>query len=268
MLTESQVPYTGPYAENTTKLPSKGETVIALKIALKRLRFLGGDAVMDQVWRGGLDGAFRRWQRHLELPADGVYGEQEWKALRRERLPNGQYALTVAARELIRKDKAEQLDEEEAEKRVRIRAAITDFCLKAESNEQRWHYSQARPLDVSVNPKASYVRSDCSGYVIQAYHHALVATGLPVPDPAKQNYTGYGNTDYYEDDHPQVTNGQYLVGDLAHYGTTHTSHVSICRRSGTKTTAVFSSHGSEAGPIPTSLYYRGDVLKVVRPPLL
>jgi hypothetical protein len=263
MLTSKTVPYTGRYASTKTKLPSKGETVLALKIALKRLRFLD-DANMDQVWREGMDVAFRKWQRSVDLPGHGVYGQQEWKAMRRQRLPSGEYALNKQARQLIRKDRADQLKELAEERRDLIRKFIAEFCVRAEANEDRWHYSQARPVDVSVDPRASYVRSDCSGYVIQAYYYARTKTGFAVPDPSKQNWTGYGNTDYYEDDHPPVTNGRYLVGDLAHYH----GHVSICRRAGSATTAVFSSHGSEAGPVPTSLHYRGDLRKVVRPSLL
>ena len=99
-------------------------------------------------------------------------------------------------------------------------------------------------------------------YVIQAYHYAGRKTSLAVPDPSKQDYTGYGNTDYYEDDHTHVT-APYKVGDLAHYS----GHVTLCRRAGDAQTAVFSSHGSEAGPIPTSLHYRSDLRFVVRPPL-
>lgn len=264
MLTPQQCPYTGPYGSNKTHFPSRGKTVLALKQTMKRLKFLGPEAVMDEVWRTGLDQAFRDWQRSLEIPADGLYREQEWKLLRVQKLPNGTYALSKTARELIQKDYLEQLREQADLNRTKIRMEITKFCIAAEGNEDAWHYSQARPGDVSVIPTAHWVRSDCSLYVIQSYHWAKTKTGLAVPDPSKQNYTGYGNSDYYEDDHPMVNDGKYLVGDLAHYN----GHVTICRRAGSATTAVFSSHGSEAGPVATSLHYRDDLRKVVRPPLL
>lgn len=268
MLTPTQVPYTGPYASTQTKLPSAGPTVLALKMAMRNLGLLGSDAVMDEVWRGALDTAFRKWQRSVDLPGNGVYAEQAWKKLRAAKTGAGRYALGTEARALIVRDYAEQRAEAELEKLAKIRAAITDFCLKAEANEDAWHYSQARPIDVSVNPSASYVRSDCSGYVIQSYYAARVKTGLNVPDPAKQGWSGYGNTREYEDDHPTVGNGQYLVGDLAHYGVSSSSHVALCRRAGTSSTAVWSSHGTEAGPVPVSLFYGPPLLKVVRPPLL
>jgi hypothetical protein len=146
--------------------------------------------------------------------------------------------------------------------RQRVRDAITGFCVRAEANERNWHYSQARPFRVDVDPSAAWVSSDCSGFVVQSYHHARVVTGVPVPDPAKQGFSGYGNTDFWEDDHPRVSS-PFLVGDLAHYP----GHVTVCRRGGDSRTSVWTSHGSEAGPIPTSLHYRRDLRFVVRPPL-
>ena len=145
-----------------------------------------------------------------------------------------------------------------------IRGAIAEFCMKAEANEPRWHYSQNRPVRLGVNPSASSVTSDCSGIIIQAYDFAKRKTGLDVPDPAKQRWSGYGNTDLFEDDHPRVTDGDYQVGDLAHYH----GHVTICRKAGDATTALWTSHGQESGPESHSLHYRSDFRFVVRPPVL
>lgn len=150
-----------------------------------------------------------------------------------------------------------------SESERRVRAQISRFCLAAEANEAAWHYSQARPISVSVAPGDPYVRSDCSGYVIQAYHFARRMTGIDVPDPSKWNYTGYGNTDLHEDDHPRVS-APYRVGDLAHYR----GHVTICRAAGNAATAIWSSHGSEEGPVAVGLDYRDDLRFVVRPPLI
>jgi hypothetical protein len=174
--------------------------------------------------------------------------------------PNaGEYALDDYAQKLIK----EEWEAENVPSVDDFRKALTEFCLAAERNEDAWHYRQARPVDVTVSPSASYIWSDCSGFVIQAYHWAMEKSGLTVPDPSKQGWTGYGNTDYYEDDHPSVLSGSYRVGDLAHYS----GHVTICRKAGTSSTAIFTSHGQEAGPVPTSLYYRSDLRKIVRPPL-
>lgn len=265
-LTVKAVPYTGPYSNADTKLPSKGPTVEALKRALSRLGYMDWKGLdFTQAWpKGGVfDVAFRKWQRDLELPADGVYGQQTWKNIRAEKVPAGsphagEYALDAYAKKLIRDEwRAEHVPDEDD-----FRAAITQFCLAAEKNEDAWHYRQIRPIDVTVEPTQSYVVSDCSGFVIQAYHWAMVKSGLVVPDPSKQGWTGYGNTEMYENDHPRVQ-APFKVGDLAHYP----GHVTICRKPGTVTTAVFTSHGQEAGPLPTSVNYRSDFSYVVRPPL-
>jgi hypothetical protein len=266
-LSVAKVPYTGPYASTATKHPNKGPTVEALKRAVSRLGFITWKGTeFTQFWPhdGEFDRGFRKWQRSLEMPGDGVYGEQEWKAIRAAKVPKGspnagEYALDDYAQKLIQKEwKDEHVPDQED-----FRKALTEFCLLAEANEDAWHYRQARPVDVTVDPGASYIWSDCSGFVIQAYHWAMQKSGLVVPDPSKQGWSGYGNTEWYEDDHPSVLSGYYRVGDLAHYS----GHVTICRKAGTTTSGIFSSHGQEAGPIPTNVYYRRDFRKVVRPPL-
>jgi hypothetical protein len=265
-LTIKQCRYTGPYASTNTKYPSKGPTVIALKRALARLGLMEwkGTQFTDE-WPAGqaLDQAFRTWQLSKYLPSDGIYGQQAWKVMRYQKVMDGthkgDWAFDAYALNLINDEWAEgQVPDEED-----VRLKIVDFCRVAESNEDAWHYRQARPVDVSVDPAASYVWSDCSGYVIQAYHYAKRKTGVLVPDPAIQGWTGYGNTDWYEDDHPKVSDGRFKVGDLAHYN----GHVTLCRKAGGEVTAIWSSHGQEAGPQPVSLHYRPDLRFVVRPPL-
>jgi hypothetical protein len=258
-------PYTGVYASDATKHPSKGPTVEAIKRALARLDYMDWKGTdFTQLWPAGgeLDKAFRKWERDHELPGDGVYGEQEWKYLRACKIPSGpkkgQHALDRYACDLIRADWAEQNVPDEQDFRVKL----TEYCLRAEVNENAWHYVQYRPVDVSVEPNASYVRADCSSFVIMAYYWAAQKSGLQVPDPAKQGWSGYGNTEEHENDHPRVSE-PFKVGDLAHYP----GHVTLCRRPGTATSAVFTSHGTEAGPIPTQIHYRSDFLYVVRPPL-
>jgi len=105
--------------------------------------------------------------------------------------------------------------------------------------------------------------------VIQGYSYARRKTNLPVPDPSKQNYSGNGNTDWFEDDHPKVS-GTYHVGDLAHFE--NERHVIMCIKAGDYKTAEWVSHGREAGPELVGLVkysrYPGEFLFVVRPPLL
>jgi hypothetical protein len=110
-----------------------------------------------------------------------------------------------------------------------------------------------------VNPSGSSIRSDCSGSVIQAVHYAKQKTELAVSDPSKQNWSGYGNTDLYEDDWPTVS-GSYDVGDLAHYQ----GHVTLCIKAGDWNASEWWSFGSEP-PGRRKLSYRSDFRKVVRP---
>jgi len=266
MISVKQCPYTGLYSSDATRLPHKGPTVEALKRTLARLDFMEWKEDFTQVWpaNGALDKAFREWERSRGLPGDGVYGQQEWKFFRSAKITKGpkkgQFALDLYSRKLIRNEWTEENVPDETD----FRAAITDFCLRAERNEDNWHYLMLRPLDESVEPNQSSILSDCSFYVKQAYWWARQKSGLLVPDPSKQGWgSGVGNTEWYENDHPRVTTGVYKVADLAHYP----GHVTICRRPGTATTSVWSSHGKEAGPIPASLYYRSDFQYVVRPPL-
>jgi hypothetical protein len=208
-------------------------------------------------------------QGQSRLDPSGWLDETTFEILRTSLVPKGRGLAhageplfdSVSIRLLV---KAGKQFAEPAAGEKEIRAAIAEFCERAEANEPRWHYLQNRPVKVDVDPSAASIGSDCSGIVIQAYRYAMKKTGLDVADPAKQRWSGYGNTDLYEDDHPQITDGQYLVGDLAHYK----GHVCICRKAGDATTSLWTSHGQESGPEPRSLHYRSDFRLVVRPPLL
>ena len=148
-------------------------------------------------------------------------------------------------------------------KEVEIRASISDFCLRAEAVEEKWHYTQNRPFrGIGSSPDVTHY-GDCSAYCVLAYGWAKKVTNLNIPDPSGYNFAGYGNTWDDLDGHGRVTRG-YLVGDLAHWE----GHVAICRKAGTSSTAVWSSFGSERGPYPVELDYRSDFRFVCRPPLL
>lgn len=206
-------------------------------------------------------------------PDSGWVGEFTFNTLRSIRIPKGlphagEPAMDATSVNLINqawgmfggREPAGSSDEDQ------VRAAIVEFCETGLAHPGGWDYQLVRPLDVSVDP-AGHVTSDCSMSAIQAFHYAKRTTGLDVPDPAQQGYSGYGNTDYYEVDHPRVTDGAYLVGDLAHYGSGgDSSHVCVCIRAGDQGTSSWWSFGSEP-PSRRSLYYRSDFLFVVRPPL-
>jgi hypothetical protein len=264
-----------PDAAAKGKVPSPpGPDVKAIKRALSRGGRLAwtqfDDAYYNVVAHGkeggnvGVSG-MAGFQRQAMLVPTGWLTKTTFAVIKSSLIPNGlihagEPLLDRAAVELL-EDAAKLFAERPAA--VKIREAIADFCERAERNENAWHYSQNRPVKVDVDPSHPSVTSDCSGYCIQAYHYAKRMTGLPIPDPAKQGFSGYGNTDLYLNDHQQVGNGRYEVGDLAHYR----GHVTICRKAGTADTAIFSSHGQEAGPYPVGLYYRSGLREVVRPPL-
>jgi hypothetical protein len=266
-LTPQQFPYTGPYGLPTSTFKSKGPTAEAVKRAMGHLGYMPWRDY-DQHWNLVLWEAFADWKKSVGLPHDGSYGPKAWEKLRAAiyvRDGRRKFALDPYARYLVQNE-AGQNAQGDAE--AKVQSALTEFGYTAIRNTARIHYSQNRPIDVSVDP-ASEFRSDCSGIVIQAYHYAKRKTDLDVPDPAKQNYTGYGNTDWYEDDHPKV-GGPYRVGDLAHFHSPR--HVAMCIKPGSYKDAEWLNHGQESDPSLMNLSkysrYPSEFMFVVRPPLL
>lgn len=262
-LTAQEFPYTGPYGLAASGLKSKGPTAEALKRAMGRLGFMPWNDY-DQHYNQALANALAKWD-----PGKTGYGEGRWTRIRAARVPvemphAGEYALDDYAIKLVQ-DEAGVVGPSDIEK---VRAAISQFGYAIIANRDKIGYRQFRPVPVLVNPNGRY-DSDCSATVIQAFRYAKEATGLPVPDPAKQGYSGYGNTDWYEDDHPKV-GSPYRVGDLAHF---HSSrHVIFCIKPGNVTTAEWCSHGREASPELVHLYgysrFPEEFMFIVRPPLL
>lgn len=210
------------------------------------------------------DSGIRGIERQEKMPEDGIINDDLYQKMRRIRVPDGPHKgepifdgeavrlLNLAAKEY-------GLGAEEH----RIRTVMTDFCLRAEANEERWHYTQQRPYTgLGIEPEKTH-ENDCSSYAVLIYHWARKVTGLSIPDPSGYNYSGFGNTWDNLDGHPRVTSGNYLVGDFAHYD----GHMTICRKPGDANSSVWSSFGSEFGPNGLSLYYRADFLRVVRPEL-
>lgn len=210
------------------------------------------------------DSGVRGIERQEGMAQNGVLDDALYQKMRRIRVPDGPHegepifdAACVKLLNLAIKEFGPGSEER------RIREAMTDFCQRAEVNEERWHYTQRRPYTgLGTAPEETH-ENDCSSYASLVYYWARKETGLKVPDPSGYAYSGYGNTWDDHDGHPRVTSGNYLVGDLAHYD----GHMTICRKAGDANSAVWSSFGSEIGPLGLSLYYRGDFIKVVRPPL-
>lgn len=207
----------------------------------------------------------RGFQRQEGLPQTGILDDATYQRIRRALIPEGpREGSPILDAESIRLIEEAIQEFSPAAKLERVRAAISDFCRRAENAQEMWHYTQQRPYTgLGVVPERSH-QNDCSSYVCLAYFWARQETEILVPDPSRYRYSGYGNTWDDLDGHARVLSGNYLIGDLAHYD----GHVTICRKAGDSSSAVWSSFGAEDGPEALPLHYRGDFLKVVRPPLL
>lgn len=164
------------------------------------------------------------------------------------------------------------------EKRT-LRAAIPDYCLRAEAHQEAWHYTQARPgaLDGYTDPPEAHHDADCSLYLGYLFGWIGHHTGIHIADPTGGNYGGYGWTGSLEQwlrTHGKpVTVQGYLVGDVALFGPgghAHTgdSHTIVCRSPGSGVTSLWSSNGRESAPEPRRLHYRPDLVGVWRHPAL
>lgn len=264
-LTSAQVPYTGPYGLAAGPVPkSKGPTAEALKRAMSRLGFLEWsdfdqhynvvlEAALDAFDPGGKDG----------------YGKGRWQKVRAAKIKSGprkgEWALDQYARTLIQNEAGLTADSKELE---RFQFFFTEFFRIAVAHAGEWDYnSDIRPVRLNQNPANPSGTSDCSGSGIQGADYARRKAGLldVVRDPSKQNWTGYGNTDQFEDDWPKV-GSPYRVGDIAHF---HSSrHVMWCIAPGTQRTAEWWTFGHEPPSITTlANYYRfpSEFMFVVRP---
>jgi hypothetical protein len=270
-VSEQDAPFTEPYAKagNPNGFKSKGNTALAVKRAMAHLGFLEWEPdKWDEQWNEKLNTATAAWKRKRGLipedSSDGSWGKKSHDTMRgtwfgEEQKP----AFDGESQRLLKEEKKASAPPPPQESpQERVREAITSFCTQG-IGEPDWYYSQARAIDKEVSPNGPST-SDCSGSVIQIFWYAKKQTGLNVPDPAMQGWSGYGNTQYYECDHPTVnSNGPFQIGDLAHYD----GHVTCCYRAGDAQSADWWSFGSEP-PSSRKLHYRDDFWKVVRPPLV
>lgn len=245
MLTVLQVPYTGPYSLATGPAKSKGPTAEALKRALSRM---GAPSLpwtdFDQHYNAKLESAFD-W---FDPGGQNGYAKGRWEKIRGARVPAGrpnagEYALDFYARKLIQ-DEAGVLADSDQE--ALFYKFFVEFMQASIRNNQNWHYSQSRPFLLDINP-LGVVHSDCSAYGVQAADYARRKAGLiaQAQDPSKNHWSGFGNTDLYEDDWPKI-GAPFRVGDAAHFHSER--HVIWCIKPGTVATAEWASNGSESAP--------------------
>jgi hypothetical protein len=138
-------------------------------------------------------------------------------------------------------------------KKLHVRQAITAYCLKAEVARMNRGYSQRRPvIGYGLSADADQL-DDCSGFVSKVMYKAAQIVHVHIDDPLGYifHYSGYGNTEsmqaWLKHSAPE---GQYLSGDMALWSAQgndwNTSHTAICRKAGSKTTAIFTSHGHQS----------------------
>lgn len=149
------------------------------------------------------------------------------------------------------------------------RFLIQRYCERAEDNRADIHYAQFRPMNHLGKSPSSEFTADCSGYITSAFYWAEIHTKFTVSDPNGLKYSKYGYTGTLLANNRTrrvPLDRKFFVGDMALYGPSlsNTTHVVICRKSGMRKEAIWSSHGSEAGPYPVYLDYRRDLLIVVR----
>lgn len=153
----------------------------------------------------------------------------------------------------------------------KVRATISVYCAAAVANEPNVHYTRNRPFPYYLHIGTGYVRLDCSAFVGNVFWAAMHLTGIYLHDPLDQLYTGEGFTGTEEAflrlHGSKVTDANgYLVGDLARWGTGLHAHTAVCSKAGTSTTAEWTSHGREAGPVVVNLHYRDDLIGAWRHP--
>lgn len=159
------------------------------------------------------------------------------------------------------------------EKKV-TRDLIRRYCERCENVRWSKHYSQNRPMShLGLSPSQEW-SADCSGYVTGAFFWADKYTKFRVSDPNGYGYNTYGYTGsllaHNKRHRVPLDRDFFFVGDIAIFGSSfwNTKHTTLCRKNGSASNSVWSSFGREAGPEPTRLFYRSDLLIVVRSEVL
>lgn len=131
----------------------------------------------------------------------------------------------------------------------KVRAAMVVYCERAEQYRMNRGYSQRRPgLGYGLSAKAIQI-DDCSLFVSKVYYKAGQIVEVHLTDPLYYHYSGYGNTESMQ---TYLTHraplDKYLIGDIALWGRNDwdTTHTAVCRKAGTRRTAIFTSHGHQS----------------------
>jgi hypothetical protein len=195
-------------------------------------------------------------QRQHDIDQTGMLGKNTFEVLRVSLIPEG---LAHAGEPLFDKIALDLLKSFAEPAGSSGDKAVYDYAKASIANEPKIHYSQNRPMTHLGVPPSQGFTADCSGHSTSCYFEA------DWPDPNHNNYNGNGYTGTLVNN-PKV-GSPYKVGDLALYGTStgNTTHVCTCYVAGDEWSSCWVSHGSEGAPDSVSLYYRNDLVCVVRP---
>lgn len=268
--------YAGPFfGPNDTKDrgPDKSPYLRGIKRGLSRAGFLTW-STFDDHYNHNLELGIARFKNAKRLANhDGsVWGRQAHDALTLAKHPDGTPAIDSIARMLM-EDGYDLKYPPIIEKPIdRARDELALYLRDCEQNASRIHYRQQRPMTSLGDDPGSGFYGDCSELVVAACFWARLKSDVHIPDPSGYGYAGYGNSDslYQQNRWRSLPwGGSFETGDIAIYGPAfRTRHVTICRAAGSAATAIFTSHGSEAGPFATRVRYRSDLLAIVRPRLV
>lgn len=263
------------------KAPSeRGPDVIAVKRTISRLgRWpwktfddLYGEAFALGSGPNVIDSGVAGFQRQERIKDTGQLGDAAYQAMRRSIIPpgkphSGEHGMDATAVRLLN-EAAQAIAARPVASIADVRAELAAYCRDCLANTGRIHYEQVRPIGCFGVAPSSGFTTDCSGHATCCFYWPRKVTGVAVPDPNGRGYDGYGYTGTLVNN-PSASS-PFQIGDLAIYGPSmsSTSHVATCYQPGTSSDALWLSHGSDDAPYAVELHYRGDLLVVVRPPLM
>jgi NlpC/P60 family/Putative peptidoglycan binding domain len=215
---------------------SVGPDVRAVKRALKKAghgRFI---VVSDTMGRSAVN-RLKDFQRAHSIRADGVYGATTHKRL----TPY----FDAYGRSLMAKAPTTSTSTR--------RQAIVKAAIYASQRRYEIHYTQGAARMQGVRERIRLPRvphyEDCSSFCTWLYW--LVGA----PDPNGLGYSGYGYTGTQIQHGRRISASSIRPGDLVFYGGwtrwSAPTHVAVYVGNGKVV-----SHGSEAGPLVASMYYR------------
>jgi len=281
--------YAGPfYGPSDKRGPDKSPYLVGVKRGLSRwddnvLTWPEGGA-FDEHYNRKLENAAKVFQHAHQIEPTGQWGINSHNALEKAFRNRGRTRPKEPALDRVALIYMEDGYDEKHPPQVespaeKVRDSIVAYLTDCVRYRGIIHYFQQRPMRSLGDDPTRGFTGDCSELVVAAYYWARLHTGIHVPDPAGYGYSGYGNTvSIYNLNMSRKLGLQqtFEVGDCALFGPYASRHTIICRVRGTASTAVWTSHGSEIGPLDVRLNYRrtiyggtyGDLFAIVRPRLI